>query len=363
MVVRADAALEIGTGHVMRCLTLANSLRENGAKVSFICREHPGNLIDFIKKKKYEVYILPHTDDVCTNTDKEIISEEELRNIRWLGATQLKDAKECELILKNIKPDWLVVDHYSIDYLWHNYLRNYTKEIMVIDDLANRRFNCNLLLDQTYGRQAKDYKSLVPEKCQLLIGSGYALLRSEFAELRNYSVSRRKNPELKRILITLGGVDKDNVTSNILEVINNCDLPDYCCITIVMGATAPWINEVREHASSLKWSTEVLVNVSDMAQLMADSDLAIGAAGASSWERCCLGLPSLMVVLASNQNDIAYNLENAGCAIRIDVKNIQVLNSIFHELSIKKLKSLSASSLLVTDGKGVDNTVKHMLDY
>jgi UDP-2,4-diacetamido-2,4,6-trideoxy-beta-L-altropyranose hydrolase len=307
VVFRTDASLQIGTGHVMRCLTLADTLAEHGTDCLFICRAHEGNLIDLIRTRGHNAHALP-----VEAAQPE--SAAALTHASWLGATQAQDAAACASILAAHRPDWLVVDHYALDTRWERALAPHYRKLMVIDDLADRPHACDLLLDQTFGREAADYRPLVPANCRLLCGSQYALLRPAFAALRPYSLQRRAQPVVRELLITLGGVDKDNVTLQVLQALRSCPLPADCRITVVMGTTAPWLEEVRTQALTMPWPTRVLVGISDMAQLMADSDLAIGAAGSTSWERCCLGLPTLMLVLADNQRKMAQGLEKSGAA-------------------------------------------------
>jgi UDP-2,4-diacetamido-2,4,6-trideoxy-beta-L-altropyranose hydrolase len=215
---------------------------------------------------------------------------------------------------------------------------------------------CRILLDQTFGRQADDYRALVPADCTLLCGSGYALLRPEFAALRPYSLRRRAQPKLQHLLITLGGVDKDNVTTRVLAALQGSPLSATCEITVVMGSTAPWLDDVRRMAQAMRWRTTVRVGVHDMARLMADSDLAIGAAGATAWERCCLGLPSAMLVLADNQRHAAGLLEQAEAAriVRLDGDRPNPLVRLIDELgrSESRLRRMSEAARTITDGEG-----------
>lgn len=311
VVLRADASLQMGTGHVMRCLTLADALKAQGAECHFICREQPGNLIEQIKSKGYNVHVLVPTG-ASVLTDKESTAEPRLAHAAWLGATQQQDAEQCATILSELQPCWLIVDHYALDIRWERALQPYYRKLMVIDDLADRHHSCDLLLDQTFGRNPQAYEPWVPTNCTLLCGSQYALLRPEFAELRMYSLERRKTAQLEHLLITMGGVDKDNATGQVLKALETSELPENFRITVVMGASAPWLEDVHQQAEQLPWQTKVLVNVSDMAQLMANSDLAIGAAGSTSWERCVMGLPTVSVVTADNQKTIASKLQLAG---------------------------------------------------
>lgn len=351
---RTDAALHIGTGHVMRCLALADALTARGAKCHFICREHAGNLIKHIWSKGFATHSLPMCD--TTNTD--------LAHGQWLGATQTQDAEACARILANLMPDWLIVDHYALDARWERTLAPYYKRLMVIDDLADRAHVCHLLLDQTFGRMADDYCPWVPADSHVICGSKFALLRPEFAALRCYSLQRRTHPRLKQLLITMGGVDKNNATGQVLIALRECSLPAGCSITVVMGTTAPWLNEVRQQARAMPWPTHVQVGVKDMARLMADSDLAIGAAGATSWERCCLGLPTAMLVLSENQQHAAMLLEKANAArmLQLDDHLPTQLSGMIDEMtqSDTYLRQLSDGARVVTDGNGSQLIANHL---
>ena len=233
---------------------------------------------------------------------------------------------------------------------------------MVIDDLADRQHDCDILLDQTYGRNAKDYQSLVPNSCLLLCGSEYALLRKEFAQWREYSLKRRSKGELKHLLINLGGVDKDNLTTQILKELSKSDLPRNCIITVVMGATSPWIDTVQQQATVMPWPTTVKVGVSNMAELMANSDLAIGAAGSTTWERCCLGLPSIVIFMAENQRKVIHNLKKSKSAVLCSVEESTRPKSIQYKLTLikKELTQMIENSSTIVDGLGSIKVIKLM---
>lgn len=347
IVIRADASIEIGTGHIMRCLTLADVLQKQGAEVSFICRVHKGNLIQYIQDKGYVVYTLELA--LCQKKNLSNDDNNALAHQNWLGTTQNDDAKICQPILEKLCPDWLLVDHYALDYRWQNQLKEKYKKLMVIDDLADRKHNCDLLLDQTFGRKEEDYVDLVPCHCTLLLGSYFALLRPEFSLWREYSLQRRAKPKLKNILISLGGIDKNNLTGQILKVLKNCSLPNDLTITVVLGAATPNIDSIKQLATNMPYVTNVKINIENMAELMANADLAIGAAGATTWERCCLGLPSIQLVIADNQIFIAKNLSEANVIEYIeDLSKLPLkLNNI-----MKKLKKISLLSSAITDGSG-----------
>ncbi len=355
VVIRVDASLQIGTGHVMRCLTLAEALKKEGADVEFICRSHEGHLIERIRQQVFETYILP---DLCGTKIKVSDEEETLYGRYWLGSSQQQDAELCRPLLEKTKPDWLIVDHYGIDKTWQTELAPYYGKLMVIDDLANRRHQCDLLLDQTYGRQVEDYTGLVPQQAQLLLGSEYALLRPEFAEWRGYSLQRRRSPEFKKLLITMGGVDPDNITGEVLAALGDSALPKEIDINVVMGASAPHLDYVKRQAELMPYKTDVKVNVSNMAEMMANTDLAIGAAGTTTWERCCLGVPSLMVVLAANQREIADSLSVSIAAIVIDRQQIRKGVTLIESMSKNNLLSLSKNAAKIVGGRGVDHVIQ-----
>ena len=344
---RVDASLQMGTGHVMRCLTLAGELKQRGHQLLFICRQHKGHLNALIRQRGFEVYELPLVE--------ESIPDSELAHANWLGCGWQQDAEQVSSVLASFQPDWLVVDHYALDQRWETAVYKGSMRLMVIDDLADRPHRCDLLLDQTFGVDPARYGALVPAACTLLLGTEYALLRPEFSAHREASLQHREQPKLERLLITLGGVDADNVTGKILQQLQEINIPGLESITVVMGPTAPWLEQVRKQAEEMRYSTEVLSNVSNMAELMAQADLAIGAAGSTSWERCCLGLPTLMLVLADNQKQAAQLLAQAGCAIavshsRLSEQLVRVLGKLRNKPSL--LHDLAQASLVVTDGGG-----------
>ena len=228
---------------------------------------------------------------------------------------------------------------------------------MVIDDLADRKHQCNILLDQTFGRKKEDYSVFTSKDCQLLLGSQYALLRPEFAKWRMYSLERRSKPEFKNLLINMGGIDIDNVTESVLDELKICDLPNNLKINIVMGGLAPHLESVKLKASILPYKTEVKVDVSNMAEIMANSDIAIGAAGATTWERCFLGIPTIQLITAHNQEFIAQQLDKVNA---IKLANISGINKNLENFQYW-MKSVSENAKKVTDGTGIKVVLGYLL--
>tara|TARA_R110001606_G_scaffold389553_1_gene555774 strand:- start:28940 stop:30031 length:1092 start_codon:yes stop_codon:yes gene_type:complete len=355
---RTDASYDIGSGHVMRCLALADVLRLAGATCRFVCRDHPGNLIDFIQKKGFSVARLAAS--ICD------VTANNARYSAWLGADWLTDAEQTIAALGSDKVDWMIVDHYALDVAWENKIRVLCHRLAVIDDLADRHHVCDVLIDQNLGRVQGDYHGLVHATCEVLVGPRYALLRPEFECYRECSLARRALPEFKRLLITMGGVDKNNITSNVLQALKKCSLHCEFHISVVMGLHAPWIDHVRTEAGEFECSIEVLVNIQNMAQLMAESDFVIGAAGSASWERCVLGLPSLLVVLADNQQVIANALVRAGAAqVTREQQLADDIKLLITQLSDNPslLAPMSTKASQISDGLGANIVAKALSKY
>lgn len=291
---RVDASSSIGSGHVMRCLTLADRLCELGAEIYFLCRELPGNMNCHIEAKGYRVCRL--------DLEGKLLGE---------GWAYLADVEQTKSALGAIgaSVDWLVVDHYDIDARWEMLERSYTKKILVIDDLANRRHDCEVLLDQNYyPNMAHRYDKLAPQNCHKLLGPAHALLRPEFLEARKKM--RPCHGKVERILIFFGGSDPTNETEKTLLVLRRLNLPNIS-LDVVVGSANPHRLQIEKLCSEMP-NTFFHCQILNMAELMVKADLAIGAGGASTWERCFLGLPALTVIVADNQAETTVSMAEAG---------------------------------------------------
>lgn len=354
---RVDASVVIGNGHVLRCLTLAKVLQKKGHQCLFICRMHEGYLGDKIAEEGFEVLRLPI---------RNLIKKSETQALKhWLGASIQDDVTEIGECIKERAIDWVIVDHYAIDHHWEAALKNQPIKIMVIDDLADRYHKCDLLLDQNLGRSFQDYAGRVPQNCKLLLGVKFALLRNEFTQMRPVSLARRKNFGLNNILVTLGGVDSQNISIRILNLLELILSNSDCKVNIILGSNAPWINSVIHFISKAKVSTSLLLDVKNMATLMSHSDLIIGAAGTTAWERCCLGIPSISIALAKNQINIQKALIENGVILPVEVDDLdrQLINAI-NKLRAHPDQALAMGlrgSKLV-DGLGVNRVVDHVLE-
>ncbi len=304
VLIRTDASVEIGSGHLMRCLTLADELHDKGAEVTFVCREHPGHLFDLIETSSHRLIRLPPPTSSTGG---------KLAHAQWLGVTQEEDAHQTAEALKVVgRLDWLIVDHYALDVEWEIAMRAYAERIMVIDDLADRKHDCDVLLDQNlHGDMESRYENKVSPRCTKLLGSKYVLLRPEFKEVRGNLKIR--DGSVKRIFVFFGGSDPTNETGKALQAIQQLDRTDIA-IDVVVGSTNPHQADIASLCAQLR-EAKLHRQIDNIAELMASADLAIGAGGSTTWERCALSLPTLTISVAENQVSIAEGVDRANAQI------------------------------------------------
>lgn len=315
VVFRVDASVAIGTGHLMRCLTLAEELLEKGVKVLFICRPHSGHLIDFIQRKAIPVIGLPPSAS----------GGSEDGYASWLGAAPVVDAQQTINALDGKSPDWLVVDHYGIDYQWERILKPHVGKLMVIDDLANRLHQCDLLLDQNYAYDAGErYFGKIPDSCAVLLGPGYALLRPEYLQYRSRAIAR--SGKIGRVLVFFGGSDPLNMTELAVEALSSPELQNLR-LEVVVGANYPFFDQLQQRISRRGRAT-LHRNLPHLAELMSDADIAVGAGGSTTWERMCLGLPAVVVSIAENQEKTCELLHQAGLIVYLGAAKKLALESL-----------------------------------
>jgi len=361
IVFRTDASLKIGTGHVMRCLGLARALRVRGAQCHFICREHIGNLIERIFQEGFEVISLPLPHQSKPNP---VLSDESiLAHAHWLGTDWQTDADQTVATLRDHGADWLIVDHYALDHRWESQLRPFCRKIMAIDDLADRRHDCDLLLDQNLvGNQAHRYDGLLPARCARLLGPQYALLQPPYAELHPRTPPRLG--PVRRILAYFGGADNQNLTGSAIAAFLRLNRADITLDVV--------INPETPHAETLRTESRSHANIAlhegmpSLAHLMVQADLAVGAAGATSWERCCLGLPALVVTLADNQVPIAEELHRLGVVRwlgNVNSVSVSALSNALLEVCLDdgSLSEWSTRCRATVDGRGIGRVSEILL--
>lgn len=332
-VFRADASSVLGGGHVMRCLTLAGALSDAGWTCAFAARPGAADAVPALARSGYDVVTL----DGAEADEPGVLAR------RWPEG-----------------PDWLVVDHYGLGADFETSCRPWARNIMVLDDLADRTHDCEVLLDQNLGRENGAYSALVPEGCGVLLGPRFALLRSQFGDAREDALARRANGgEVGRILVSMGATDPGGVTVKVLEGIGLSG------VAAAIDVVAPSGIERDVEKAAVAVAAEVHFDVADMAALMSRADLAIGGAGTTSWERCCLGLPSVVIVTADNQRAIADELQGAGAARVLgwhgDVESGRVSRAVA-DMSADPmgLRRMAEAAGRVCDGKGTKRIREHL---
>lgn len=325
VIFRCDASHDIGSGHVIRCLTLANFMKEQGWFCTFSVSEGTELIVPALSLAGHHI------------TGPQGPFQEG-------------------------KADIAIIDHYSLSAPDEIYYRQFAQRIVIVDDLADRVHDCDILLDQTYGRKAGDYNFLVPAQAVVLTGAEYAMLRPEFTAARLPALQRRDDMRgrVERVLVTLGGTDPHDTTSIIIEGLAQTGLD----IDIVIGAASKHANTISARVEALAdrgVSIRLHSNSSQMTELMAAADIAIGAGGTTSWERCCLGLPTILVELAHNQLTIAKNLERSGAIYNLGWFEYLTPEAVFKAIDhLKKnadrLYDMSRRAAQICDGKGVQRS-------
>lgn len=344
---RVDASIWIGSGHVMRCLVLADSMQEQGWNVTFACLPQKGDMCELITGRGYEVIKLtaPMEWKIPKNTSD---------YDAWLQRDVEDDAFETAAHLKDI--DWVVCDHYAIGEKWQKIIRNISRvKIIAIDDLI-RNHQAEIIIDQTLNRKASEYRT----NGIVLSGTNFALLNPSFSKLRNAAKLRTFDTNNPSVLVTMGGVDLPNASIRILQKLvewNKCK-----SITVLLSERSPNFQEVNEF-SQLHEKINHISFTSNIANLMMSHDIAIGAPGSTSWERACLGLPSILIPLAENQADICYQLEKEGVCLKLELSEIEesIINRLRFVLS--DTEKISMKSLAICDGKGSDRVIKKIINY
>lgn len=345
---RVDASTQIGTGHVMRCLTLADELKRHGMTSRFTCRPFEGDLRAYIKTRGHEVATL--SPGRLSRTGNSGISYDQ-----WLGVSWAEDVAEVTELLTSsaTNPDWLIVDHYGLDRRWESAARPYVGNIMVIDDLANRAHDCDLLLDQNlYESMDSRYAELIGQGCCQLLGPRYALLRDEFRRAR--AALRDRSGEIERILIFFGGIDQSNLTERAIRALVATDDKTFK-LDVVIGKSNVRRPEIESLCSSIRGAT-LHVQTSDMAELIAKADLSIGAGGTTTWERAFLGLPGLTTIVADNQREMTEATARAGICWNLGWHEQVTVQSIAERLREacacpQLMRKMSRQALSLAGGK------------
>lgn len=286
ILIRADASETIGTGHIMRCLVLAGKLKKHGYELLFLTRSLRGNLDQKIKDSGFGCLSIASVD-------------------------RAEESRAVSKLLKEYAAALLVIDHYEIDRAYEEQVKMETGvPIMVFDDTYESHA-CDILLNQNIHADLSRYNGLIPQSCQAFCGLSYALIREEFYQAKNNG--QAVDTSAYTVLVTLGGADADNVTLQVLKALEG--VADPLHLQVVLGAVNPHIDSIRAYAEASNHRVEVIVDTSDMAGLMKGADMAITAAGSTTIEALYMGLPSLVVILAANQEPIANFLREKNLAV------------------------------------------------
>jgi len=349
--IRVDASADMGSGHFMRCLALADGLQRRGARVRFISRGLPAHLQGSVRAHGHEFVSI---DGVAQPPD-------DLAHSAWLGTSQAADAAQTAAAMRDQRWSWLVVDHYALDARWESALRGAAARIFAIDDLADRSHDCDLLLDQNlYADMQTRYAGKVPAAAQLLLGPRHALLRAEFGSLRERAAPR--SGPVRRVLIAFGGMDSRNFTACAVAAMSRLAAP-HLQVDVVIGASHPRRAEIEATCAAQGYTCHV--QTGQMAELMLAADLAIGAGGGLSWERCCLGLPALAICAAQNQRAQVEHQAEAGLLCAPDMGDDLVAGIELHTRALlgnSLLRSAySRAGMQAVDGHGVRRVCERMI--
>lgn len=311
ILIRADSSHAVGLGHITRCLTLAKELAAKDCQVEFLCRDLPDNAAWLPERSGFTVHRLP-----AMPVDNPSAA-----------ATWQDDAKAtADIALAGARPICLIVDNYGLDYRWERELHSLVGRLMVIDDLADRYHECDILLDQNYcDNMESRYRGLVPDDCRLFLGLQYALLRPEFRVM--LGCQRPRDGVIRRILIFFGGSDPTNETWKALQALHSW--PGHSlAVDVVIGAAHRQRNEI-ERLCATRPGTHFHCQIDYMAELMGNADLAIGAGGTAIWERCAAGLPTVIIAVAVNQIPSAAGVARVGAAVYLGTSDRVTAEDIF----------------------------------
>jgi len=342
IVIRTDASIHIGSGHIMRCLVLANELVKQGHIVCFACRPQSGDLIDFIRNKGFLV------KELVTPVDWQI-PQGSADYAAWLQVPWQKDADSFIEQIDYV--DLIIVDHYGINAEWEVFTKkHFDCKIFAIDDLL-REHQADIILDQTLLRDPIEYEMLSGGAIALT-GCNFALLNPSFRHYREQVSKPQSRPIRPKVLVSMGGIDQPNATLSTLQALSKITA-ERPFVTVLLSPKAPHYGAVLAFCSlHSDWITHVDF-IDNMAELMLEQHIAIGAPGTTSWERACLGLPSIIVPLAENQKTISENLVKVGAAIRVNLNEINSRLVLEYNALLTHWASIREVSLGLCDGLGV----------
>ena len=359
MLIRVDSSRIMGSGHLMRCLVLAESLRAQGYYSVFICRDYLENLISIIQDSQFPCITLPfYTTALKAPFD---VGDD---YSKWLGVSQKEDAQETINIIKNMCIKLLIVDHYALDWIWESELRPYVQLLMVIDDLANRKHDCDFLLDQNFYLNAlQRYENLLTDS-QTFLGPNYCLLKKSLLKIRyqRQILGKIDSQLVSRVLIFMGASDNHNITLQIISAIKDSGWEGH--VDVVLGSLNPRKEFFQKECQNLGYF--FYFQPSNYFELLVQADLVIGAGGTSTWERCCIGLPTITISIAENQLRACQDLHQLGIIYFLgqcnEIRKINISESFLDLIrNQEKRKNMINKGLELVDGKGAERVTQAIL--
>ena len=328
---RVDSNPEIGVGHLMRCLIIADKLLINGSDCVFLMAQVSEDNKKLIEKRGHYV-------------------------------AKIKNHKEYYSLLMSHKPDWLIVDHYKLDCKFELSNRKYVNKILVIDDLADRCHDCDILLDQSPFRHKYEYFPLMDnDRVTYCLGNKYSLVRPGFIKKRRDICSLKENIKMKYGLISLGGSDPKNITMELLHAIERVDSLRHISWYVIAGVNNKNWKKIKSYCLSSELNIVLRKNIENIENIMHRVDFSIGSLGMMVWERACLGLPSLSIKIADNQssNEIMINKYKLGEVLLASDISSEKIDEKITNLRTNYIEYIENGFELV-DGMGVDRLINVM---
>ena len=352
---RVDSGWAIGTGHLMRCLSLADTFKKRGFDCVFLCRDHEGNAAGLVVAQGHQFRLL----GPATGADSK-------DQATWIGCDMMQDAAETAAAISDICGEAgaqvLFVDHYGISARWEQALRTSCRRLAVLDDLNDRPHDCDLLVDQNLGKTANCYDGLVPRHAIVLAGAGFAPIRPEFAQERPQSLALRSRGELKRrVFVAYGGMDADNSSALTIAAIEQLRRrPEFADIAadVVISSRAPHVDVLRRIIADVGPHIRLHVDTPDVARLMSHAVVSCGGGGVTALERCVVGLPTIMLIQADNQQQMGDSIEGSGAGHVIGHSSSATVEDIRDALGalladLHTLSKMSTAAAALCDGHGL----------
>lgn len=338
LIIRADASTETGTGHVMRCIAIAQAWQDAGGEATFASKELPESLLNRIQTEGFSACPIE------------------------AAAGSKADASQLLNIASALDATAIVLDGYTYDVEYHNTIADTRFTSLAIDDNSHlKSYSTDFVLNQNAGVTTSSYPSRSPQT-ELLLGTSYALLRREFLTATGKAENKTSSV---RILVTLGGSDPDNVTATVVEGLQSHATREIE-VRLIMGSINPHVETIVGRTASDK-RFEILQNVADMSEQYCWADVVITAGGSSNWEMCYFGLPRIVIIIADNQTEIAQQIEDLGIGMNLG-RASKLSPSVVWDCTQRlvadsvRLKNARSVATKLVDGRGAIRCVRTLLD-